>query len=75
VPAVEGRPGVRCDIDRAQRLPTGRIEGGQLVSGSKPDMLAVIRDPMDVVDARKGAILTDDLGRCSVHAFLIRLSS
>src|SRR6202048_871273 len=44
--AVEGRPCMRGDIDRAQRLPALRIEGGQLVSGSKPDVLTVIRDSM-----------------------------
>ena len=39
--AVEGRPGMRGDIDRAQRLPARGIEGIQLVSGRKPDVLAV----------------------------------
>jgi hypothetical protein len=53
---------MRGDIDRAERLPTLRIEGGQLVSGSKPDVLTVIGDAMHVVDTRKGSILTDDLG-------------
>jgi len=32
---------MRGDIDRERRLPTRRIEGVQLVSGSKPDLLAV----------------------------------
>src|SRR5205823_3160642 len=49
------------DIDRAQR-PARRIEGGQLVSSSKPDVLTVIRDAMHVVGTRKGPVLTDDLG-------------
>jgi hypothetical protein len=34
--AVEGRSCVRGDINRAQRLPTRRIEGVQLVSGATP---------------------------------------
>jgi hypothetical protein len=33
---------------RAQRLPTRRIEGVQPVSSSKPDVLTVIRDSIDV---------------------------
>src|SRR6516162_1808748 len=44
--AVEGRSGMRGDLNRAQRLPALRIEGIELVSGSKPDLPAVIRDPM-----------------------------
>ena len=60
--AVEGRSRMRGDIDRAQRLPARRIEGVQLVSGSKPDVLAVIRDSIHAVDARKGSIFTEDFG-------------
>ena len=37
--AVEGRSGMRGDIDRAQRLAARRIEGVQLVAGGKPDVL------------------------------------
>ena len=61
--AIEGRSRMRGDINRAQRLPARRIEGVQLVSGGKPNMLTVIRDAMHVVDTRKGSILTDDFGR------------
>src|SRR5262245_63726288 len=46
MPAVESCARVRGDLDRAQRLPAGRIEGGQLVSGRKPDVLTVIRESM-----------------------------
>jgi hypothetical protein len=60
--AVEGRPGIRGDIDRAQQLPARGIEGVQPVSSSKPDVLTVIRDSMHAVGTRKGSILTDDLG-------------
>jgi len=60
--AVEGRSCMRGDIDRAQRLPARRIEGVQLVSSSKPDVLTVIRDSVHVVGTRKGSILTDDFG-------------
>src|SRR6266852_3586812 len=63
VPAVEGRSCMPGDIDRAHRLPARRIEGVELVSGRKPDVLTVIRDPMHVVDTRKGAILTENFGR------------
>jgi len=61
--AVEGRTCMRGDIDRAHRLPARRIEGVQLLSGRKPDLLTVIRHPMHAVDTRKGSILTDDFGR------------
>src|SRR5256712_10575587 len=59
--AVEGRSCMRGDTDRAQRFPARRIEGDQLVSSSKPDVLTVIRDSMHA-GTRKGSILTDDLG-------------
>src|SRR5439155_21548193 len=62
VPAVEGRSRMRGDIDRAQRLSARGIEGDQLVASSEPDVPTVIRDSMDVVDTRKGSVLTDDLG-------------
>jgi hypothetical protein len=39
--AVEGRSGVRGDVDRTRNLPARRIDSVQLVSSSKPDMLAV----------------------------------
>src|SRR3989440_10691995 len=69
--AVEGRPRMRGDIDRAQRLPARRIEGVQRLSGSKPDVPAVIRDPMHALDTREGSILADDLGRWSTHACIL----
>jgi hypothetical protein len=53
---------MRGDIDRTQRLPAGRIEGLQLVSGGKPDVLTVIRDSMHVVGAWKGSVFSDNLG-------------
>jgi hypothetical protein len=40
VPAVKGRSRVRGDVDRAQRLPARRVQGVQLVSGRKPNLLA-----------------------------------
>ena len=67
VPAVESRSGTRGDIDRAQRLSARRVEGDQLVSSGKPDVLTVIRDSMHVVDTSK-SILTDDLGGRATHA-------
>jgi hypothetical protein len=60
--AVEGRSRMRVDIDRTQHLSARRIEGVQRVSSSKPDVPAVIRDAMYVVDTRKGSILTVDFG-------------
>ena|ERR1700710_3032798 len=61
--AVEGCSCIGGDIQRAQRRICARgVEGIQLVSGSKPDMLTVIRDPMYAIDTRKGPIFTDDFG-------------
>src|SRR5262249_19679738 len=51
--AVERRPRVRSDLDRAQHFPLRWIEGVQLVSGRKPDVLTVEREPMHVVDTRE----------------------
>src|SRR5262249_31523364 len=70
--AVEGRSCTcAADIDRAQRFPARGIEGDQRVSGSKPDMLTVVRDPMHVVDTREGSILADDLGGRSIHTSIL----
>src|SRR5262244_3936497 len=68
---VESGACTRSDIDRAEHLPVRRIEGVQLISGSKPDMLTVIRDSMDVIDTRKGTILSYDFGRRSTHAWML----
>src|SRR5262249_24347971 len=67
VPAVEGRTGIRADLDRAQQLPARRIEGPQPVSRSDPHLPAVVRDAVYVVDTRKGPVLADDLGAGSAH--------
>jgi hypothetical protein len=63
MPAVERRSCLRGDIDRAQRLPARRIEGVQLVSGSKPDVSTVKRNPVHVIDTRKGSVLIENFGR------------
>src|SRR5262252_3584497 len=68
---VEGRAGVRRDVDRALHLSTHWIEGLQLVSGSKPDALTVVGDPVHVVDTRKRPILADDLGSRSIHVSIL----
>src|SRR5438445_1998100 len=60
--AVEGRSGMRSDIDRAHRLPARGIERVQPVSGRKPDVLAVERNPIHAVDTGKGSIFTNDFG-------------
>ena len=60
--AVEGRSGMRGDIDRAQRLAARRIEGVQPVAGGEPDVLAVIGDAMHLVDTRKGPVFAEDFG-------------
>src|SRR5262249_27480197 len=60
--AVESGSCMAGNIDRVHRLPARRIEGDQLVSGSKPDMPAVIRDPMHAVDTGERSVLADDFG-------------
>src|SRR5258708_19172663 len=57
---VEGHSRMRCDINRALRPPTCRIEGVQLVSGRKPDVPTVIGPPVHALDTRKGSILAND---------------
>jgi hypothetical protein len=59
---VEGRSGMRGDIDRAQYLAARRIDGVQLVAGRKPNPLTVIRDSIDAGGTRKGTILTNNIG-------------
>ena len=59
---VEGRSGMRGNIDRAQHRAAYRIEGVQLVSGGKPNVLTVIRDSIHSVGTRGRAIFTDNLG-------------
>jgi hypothetical protein len=61
--AVEGRSCMRGDFDRAQYLPARGIERVDFVSGCKPDVLTVKRNPTHAVDPRKGSILTNDFRR------------
>jgi hypothetical protein len=72
--AVEGRSRIPGDIDRAHRLPARKIEGVELLSGCKPDVPTVKRDPMHVVDIRKGSILTQDFGRGMNHAPILAIN-
>jgi hypothetical protein len=60
---IEGGSCMRGDTDRTQHLPACRIEGVQLVSGRKPDVLTVKRDPMHALETRNGSILIEDFGR------------
>ena len=69
--AVEGRAGMGGDVERAQFLSALGIEGVQLFAGGKPDALAVIGDAVYPRGAGEGAILTDDFGHCSTHAFIL----
>src|SRR5262245_21531582 len=67
MPAIEGRAGMRGDIDGAQRLPAHGIEGAEPVARSKPDVLTVKRDPTYLIDAGEGSVLPEDFSGCSVH--------
>ena len=62
VPAVEGRSGMRGDVERARQLAARRIEGVELVAGCEPDMPAVEGDAMHLVDAREGSVFAEDFG-------------
>ena len=60
--AVEGRPGMCGDLDHAHGLAARGIEGVELVAGREPDVPAVERQSMHMVDARKGSVLAEDFG-------------
>src|SRR5262249_6665964 len=57
---VVRRSCMRGDVDRPQRLPAFRVQRGDRVSGSKPDVLSVIRDAVHTIDARKRTVFTHD---------------
>ncbi len=69
--SVEGRSCVRGDINRAHCLATRRIEGVQLFSRSKPDVLTVKGDSMHVADTRKRSIFAEDFSCRSFHASIL----
>jgi hypothetical protein len=58
---------MRGDIYRAHRLPACRIEGVQLVSGRKPDVLTVKCNAGYLFDTGKGSVFTEDFGCGSLH--------
>ena len=60
--AIKGGSGVRGDVDRALHPATRRIEGVQLVTRRKPDMLTVVGHAMHLAGPGEGAIFTEDLG-------------
>ena len=62
VPAVERGSRMPGDFDRAHCLSAGGIEGVQPVSRCKPDVPAVERHAVHLLDTRKGAIFTEDFG-------------
>jgi hypothetical protein len=59
--AIEGRSGVRRDIDRALRLPPRGIEGVQLVSGRRECRWAVLLSLKSLVETGKGAPEPNDI--------------
>ena len=61
--AVESRSGMRGDIDGADLLAGLVIERVELVARRKPDVLAVVSDAGDVVDAGKGTVFAEDFAR------------
>src|SRR5687768_16324974 len=62
MPAIEGSPGIRGDVDRALHLAACRIDGVQLVARRKPDVLPVVCDAVHLVGARERPVFLDDLG-------------
>src|ERR1700683_4570044 len=65
--AVEGRSRMRNDIDRAQRLAAGGVEGVDLLPSRKPDILTIVRDAIHALGPRKGSVLSNDVGGGSTH--------
>jgi hypothetical protein len=57
---VEGCSCIRGDINCARYVSTRWIEGVQPVSGSKPDLLTVLRDSMHAIGNGEGTIVTHD---------------
>jgi len=60
VTAVEGCSCVRGDVDRPHHLSARRLDGIQLVARCKPDVLAVIANPMHAISSGEGAVLLED---------------
>src|SRR5690606_9049016 len=60
--AVEGGACMRRDVERAHDLAAVGIERVQLVAGREPHRPAVEGHARHLVDAGKGAVLTDDFG-------------
>ncbi len=73
--AVEGGSRMSGGIYRRKHLTARGIEGVQLISGSKPDVLSVKRDSMHAVGTRKWTVLTDNFGRfrltCPAHLSIL----
>src|SRR5262249_21682504 len=67
--AVERRAGVRGDVDRALHRAARRIEHVQLVAGGEPDVLAVVGDAVDALEAGKGTVFAEDFCGCGFHVF------
>src|SRR5262249_30056554 len=68
--SVECCSGVRRDVERTQCFATRRVEGLERLSRSKPDLLAVVGDSVDMLDPRE-AVLTENFGRCSLHTCIL----
>ncbi len=62
MPAVECGSSMRSDIERTNCFSASRIEGVQLVSGRKPDVLAVIGDSIHSAGTWKGTVLSNNFG-------------
>ncbi|MNC79329.1 hypothetical protein D3C75_1317800 [compost metagenome] len=60
--AVKGRAGIGRDVERARRLSGDRVQGNEAVARGEPHLLAVVRQPMDGLDAREWAIFAEDFG-------------
>src|SRR5262249_21921471 len=59
---IEGRPGMRGDLDRSQCLAARRIEGPEGLARGEPDSFPIEGDAVHVPDARE-AVLAQDFGR------------
>ncbi|KAG1244808.1 hypothetical protein G6F65_021601 [Rhizopus arrhizus] len=65
--AVKGRAGAGRDVQRARGFAATGIQRDELLTCREPDLLAIERDAMHVVDAGERAVFTEDFGLGSFH--------
>ena len=62
---------MRGDVERAHVSPLVGVDRAQRVAGGDPDIGAVIGDPANLGDIRKGAVFADNRGCLSFHGVIL----